>query len=169
MQKLSINCCFLAAFLTLGTLTTSLKANAALIPYNLGVDIDSGPLTGNVYTGKFIYDNTGLSGIGAESVPLTSLNFNFEGNPYTEDDDPDATVSFLDGIFLVLDFAVDSPPAPTFTSGTIDASDALFSYNLGGAGLGGTGTVTFAIIPEPSSWFAFAIPLAYLARKRKKQ
>jgi hypothetical protein len=169
MPKLSINCYFLAALVSMGTLATSLKADAALINYNLIVNIDFGPLTGNVYTGSFTYDNDGLTGTGNESVFLTDFNFNFDGNPYTFADDPGATVSFFDGTFLGLDYAVVSPPSPTFISGSLDVSDALFTYDLGAPGTAGTGEITYQLVPEPSGWLALVIPGACLIRKRKNQ
>lgn len=168
MNKILFNFGLVASLISWSAVETSLKANAALISYTLRVDIDFGPFTGNFYTGSFSYDDDGLTGIDIESLPLSSFDFNFDGNLYNLADDPNATVSFFDGTFLGIDYAIVPAPSPTFISGTFDDSDAFFSYNLGGSGLGGTGIISYTresipvSIPESFSFIVFLLPLAYL-------
>ena len=77
----------------------SLSVKAAFFTYQVDVNIDSGALFGNSYTGKLTYDTLGLTGVGDESVFISSFNFPFEGKTYTQNDDLLATVEFSDGIF----------------------------------------------------------------------
>jgi len=147
--------------LTLGTtlalstivLSTSI-AHSATVTQNILVDIDSGPLLGNSYTGFVSYDDASVTPSFTGTLPITDFSFTFQSTIYDETSDPGATVSFDNGSFLGLDFAVVTPPQPTFISGSVSLSEAFFSYVIDPnvAGQAGTGVITYTnAIPEPSS------------------
>lgn len=143
----------LTVIMSLGTYCPS--SNAALLTYDIQVDIDSGPLQPNNYNATLTYDDSTLTGSGTELINIVSFNFSFEGTTYTKADDPTATVEYFDGQFLGLNYAVFNTPSPTFSAGFSDLLDATFAYDLGGAGQGGTGTLTYDLqpteVPEPSA------------------
>ena len=137
------------------TLLGNQTVKAATVAYNFQVNIDFGALKGNTYNGNFTYNNATLIGVSTETTPLSTFNLLFNGNSYTQSDDPTSVASFLNGTFLGIDYAVTPPPSPTFVSGTINASDASFFYDLGTgtSGSQGTGVITYspisAAVPEP--------------------
>ena len=145
------------------------RAQAAIVTYDIDVDILFGPLMGQMFTGLVSFNDSSLSGSEDESLPITNVEFEFLGVDYTEADDLSATVEFFDGDFLGLNFSgVDSSTGDSFTfvSGafgfafppTID--EAFFTYNLPGSTpiQGGDGDVTYILqqgpppsVPEPTS------------------
>jgi hypothetical protein len=127
-----------------------LSVKAAVVTYQVDVNIDFGPLIGNSYTGKLTYDNLGLTGVGDESVLISSFNFPFEGKTYTQNDALSPTVDFTDGIFLGLNYSGDGPSFPTFSAGISGFFDPSFNYDLGGTGGAGTGALNYTPIPESS-------------------
>ncbi len=155
----------LGAVLSLATLASPSIANGASIDSDFQVEIDFGPLTGNIYSGNISYDDSNLTGSGDETLPLTNFNFIFDGNSYTLADDTNATATFLNGKFLGIDYSFTGNPFPsfTFTSGTDNVFDALFSYNLGGPSLAGTGVISYSVapIPEPLSIMGAGMALGF--------
>ena len=140
-------------------------AQSAIVTKNIMVDIDSGPLVGNNYTGFVSYDDTLVNPSFSGTLPVTSLSFDFLGTTYTELSDPGATVSFNSGDFLGLDFAVTMPPQPTFISGSITLSEAFFAYSLNPnvPGQAGTGVTTYTnanattSVPEPGMVYSLLL------------
>jgi hypothetical protein len=61
--------------------------DAAIISYDFTVDIDSGSLLGNSYTGFFSYDDASVTPTGFSSADLTNFAFDFLGSLYTLNDD----------------------------------------------------------------------------------
>lgn len=140
----------ITSFAILTSLLFTFPVKAALVTYQVEVNIDSGFLIGNQYTGTLIYDNTGLTGIGNESVLVPNFDFVFNGTTYTEIDDPLATIDFFEGDFLGLNYSAGSPAFPSFTSAFPPFFPASFSYDFGGLGGSGTGVPTFVQVPESS-------------------
>ncbi len=97
---------FTVATSALLTLSNAKISFAQTVFYDFTVDVTSGPLTGEQYTGNKSVDVTGLIGTGKETLPLTSINFNFGGLEFTEANDVrdiDANsprVNFQDGEFI---------------------------------------------------------------------
>jgi hypothetical protein len=111
------------------------------------------------------YDDSSLTGIGDESISLVSFNFLFEGINYTENDDLLATVDFLEGDFLGLNYSGSSPSFPTFTAAFPPFFDASFSYDL--SGNSGSGIPTFTPVPESSSVLALLMITGIIFPLRK--
>lgn len=142
---------------------------AAVVAYTFDILIDSGPLQPNSYSGSFAYDTN--------TFDLTSFSFNFEGVQYDESDDPDASAVFDNGVFLGLDYSVDTTPRFSFVPGFFDVSDATFVYDLEStAGRGGAGSLTFkrigrpdvSAVPGPLPLLGAAACFGYSRRLRKR-
>lgn len=145
----------IASIAALGLVTlTGTIARAAIITYDFQVEIDSGPLDTNIYTGFFSYDDTPLTGIGSESIAsLNSFSFTFDGNTYGLGSNP--VVLLSNGTFLGLDFSIGVPTPPpypliTFAYNTIDPIGPDFLYDLGAPGQG-TGIPTYTLRSAPPS------------------
>ena len=138
-----------AASLFLGlNLTDAKPAQAISNPFNFDVNVNSGSLDGNTYSGSFSYDDAGLTGSGSESVTVDNLDFTFEGTNYTEADASApgvAEVLFEDGEFLGLSYSTNAQFS--FFPGTFDSSDASFTYDVAGLPLDGGGPVTYTAVP----------------------
>lgn len=121
-------------------------AQALSNPFNFDVNVNSGALNGNTYSGSFSYDDATLTGSGSESVTVDSLNFTFEGTPYTEADDigSGAEAIFEGGTFLGLNYSTSA--AFSFAPGFTSASEATFNYNVSGTGTG-AGPITYTAVP----------------------
>lgn len=128
---------------------------AAIVNYDVSVFIDFGPLMNNTYSGTLSYDYAvpPLTGVGTETTPLSTFNFFFDGHTYTQADDPTSDASFYNGNFIGIDYAISSPPSPTFLSGTVAIDPKGFSYDQGGFGGAGTGMISYTLVtttvPEP--------------------
>jgi hypothetical protein len=146
----SISSRFLAiSFLVMGlTFLETKSVKSATVTYNFTISPDFGPLVGNSYNGNLSYDDSTLTGTSSDSIPLLSFYLPFEGSIYTLATAPTATADFTFNNFLGVTF---SAPNATLTSGTSDISEAFFSYDLGGVGNAGTGTIMYSqvnTIPE---------------------
>lgn len=142
---------------------------AAVVNYTFDILIDSGPLQPNSYSGTFSYNS--------QTLNLTDFSFLFEGTPYDESDDPQALVRIDNGVFLGLEYAVDTQPAFSFVPGFSDVGEAFFSYDLvPGAGQGGAGNLTFTrvvrpdvdAVPGPLPLLGAAACFGYSRRLRKR-
>jgi hypothetical protein len=123
-------------------------ANAAIINYNFTVNIESGSLIGNNYTGGFSYDDseTPVDFFDINTRSLVSFFFSFNGSDFTELDDLFATVDFdpFDNTFLGLSYQGDDF---TFASGVFGVDEAVFTYT--GTGFNdGTGSITFTQVSD---------------------
>ncbi|MDJ0598374.1 MAG: PEP-CTERM sorting domain-containing protein [Crocosphaera sp.] len=128
-------------------LCLTVPVHAASITYNFEVSIDSGSLAGETYTGSFIFDDSGLTGIGDEFLSVSRISFDFDGVNYTETDDSfGPEVLFFDGDFLGLSFSTDAEFS--LIPGFFELEEALFSYNLPGQ-VDGAGDVNYNLVPEP--------------------
>ena len=143
----------------------SAPAQAGVIGFEFRVDIDSGALAGETFTGSFSYDEAEVTGIADEFVDLSSFDFNFQGLSFGLNDAV-AEAAFFDGDFLGLSYSIDFP-APvsfSFTPGFFEIGEAFFAYeNPNGDG---TGSLAFtparASVPEPSTLLLLVIGLAAL-------
>lgn len=142
--------------LSLSVINTN-PVNAASIIYDFEVNIDSGSLVGETYSGFFEFDDFGLTGTGQEFLPVSGISFNFLGVNYTETDGfPEAI--FFDGDFLGLNFETDVEFS--FLEGFFDLGEAFFTYDLPGEGAG-AGNIAYSLrqetptsVPEPTAVFS---------------
>ncbi|MBW4532175.1 MAG: hypothetical protein KME02_15935 [Aphanothece saxicola GSE-SYN-MK-01-06B] len=117
---------------------------AAVVGYTFDVLIDSGPLQPNSYSGSFSYDT--------QTFSLTDFSFLFQGTPYDENDDPNASVLFDNGVFLGLEYSVNTLPAFSFVPGFFDVGEAFFAYDLeASGGQGGAGSLAFTRVLNPET------------------
>lgn len=117
-------------------------AQAAVVNYTFDILIDSGPLEPNSYSGSFAYNT--------QTLDLTDFSFLFEGTQYDESDDPNASVSLDNGVFLGLEYSAGSQPSFSFVPGFFDVGEAFFTYDLGASsGQGGAGSLTFTRVVRP--------------------
>lgn len=137
-----------AASLFLGLSTINAGSAQALVnPFNFDVDIDSGPLNGNTYSGSFSYDDATLTGFNNESVPVIDLDYTFDGVNYTDADDVGfgAEVLFNNGQFLGLSYSTNTQFS--FVPGFTSTNDSYFTYDVpSGAG---SGDITYTATPVP--------------------
>lgn len=156
------------------------QVSAAQTVYDVTVDVVSGPLTGESYTGTTFVDLADSSN-NNEFVKSTSITFNFGGTKFTERDDvqdPDANspkVNFHEGEFLgntyiVSRFGNNPTDIPLIQDIAIDGfaiDNKEFGYVIG-ANLY-QGTVSYNLphppellddqvrtVPEPSTWAGLA-------------
>lgn len=158
----------LASGLVLGmTLGIPKEAEAAIIAYRFDINITSGPLTGNTYSGRLRFDDATISGSNPATAPLTFFDFSFEGTDYDLTDDPLAVAAFDNSNeFLGIDYSIQAPPSPNFTSGAFDVSEAVFSYDTGTES--GFGDIEYAIVPEPSTIIGSIGLVGLIAKNRKR-
>ena len=147
-----------------------LSAQAATVNYTGSVD--SGPLTGSVFSGSFSYADptAGLDG----ALDLDGFTLDFNGNTYTRataDLVPQAW--FSGGSFLGIDY-LDADSFATsvqLVAGFFNLSEALFSYPVTGQvqGLGGFTrfTAVTAAVPEPSSIALLLAGLGWMVALRR--
>ena len=144
-----------------------LTAQAATVAYT-GV-VDSGPLSGSTFSGSFSYADAGAGFDG--SVDLDSFTLAFAGQTYTlASADLTPVAWFAAGSFLGIDYLdTDSaPPAVAFLAGFTDLSQALFSYDVPGAGQGLGGFTSLTAVPEPSSTLLLLAGLGLVAATRSR-
>ncbi|NJN74771.1 MAG: PEP-CTERM sorting domain-containing protein [Limnothrix sp. RL_2_0] len=128
----------------------------AAVMYSFEVTPDFGPLLGDTYLGTLEYDDSGLTGIGEETVGLSDFDFSFLGSDFMSADDPFAFVQLFDGVFLGVEY---SAPEFQFLSG-IDPFDpsfssidnAFFAYDVSaGAGFGNIKYTSIIAPPPPAT------------------
>ena len=135
-------------------------AEAKDITVNFDVNLDSGSLVGQQFSGSFIYDDTGLFEFGFETAALTEFSFNFDGSQFSLADalNPFPEAEFFDGDLVGIFFASD------FYSFEVDFFGEQFFAYVGDqvSGGDGFGDVVFkttgdppADVPENFSTFAF--------------
>ncbi|MBV8072318.1 MAG: hypothetical protein JO270_20620 [Acidobacteriaceae bacterium] len=110
-----------------GLIATPSASLASIVTVDFTALAQSGPLTGHLYTGSFSYDNSGLTGVGYESVNPTAYTLNFFGNySLTDTNGSYIPVSFSNGALNSLGFLIETPGAGTVASG---APDSYISLN----------------------------------------
>ncbi len=151
--------------------STAISAQAALMTYHFNGMVESGLLLGETYDGHLSFDSVGLTRSGAESVGLTDLSFTVLSATYRLGDGIfPASAYFLDGVFIGTHYTVattDVVFSLVAAAGTGLPDDRpYFAYDTT-AGDAGTGSLIF--VNEPASFALFAIGLAGLAVKRRRQ
>jgi hypothetical protein len=145
----------ISAALALSSLVVSpLVVQGATINYNFNVTIDFGLLIGQNFPGSLSYDDATppvfVDPSGFSVLPIQDFAFSFQGDSFTEADDPTATVDLLTSnlSFLGLNY---SATGFSLTSGafTLDLADSSFAYDLGG-GVTGTGVISYNLQPSPN-------------------
>jgi hypothetical protein len=143
---------------------------AATVQYGIQVNIDSGSLVPNTYSGKFSYDDV--------TAIVSTFSFDFDGLSYDQTNDPLANVLLSGPNFLGLIYSVDgSPSGPSFSfiPGTFSLVEASFAYDPNSnPGLAGFGSIVFNRLTPPvdnSTSVPAPLPVvgaaAFLAYSRK--
>lgn len=140
-------------------LAVAVPANAASVIYDFEVNLDSGFLNGETFTGFFEFDDGGLTGSGDELLTVSDLSFSFNGDDFTEADGT-PEVLFVDGIFFGLEF---STSEFSFITDFFDPDAAFFTYDVPGQ-IAGAGDVISTLrddsgvsVPEPASALALLV------------
>ncbi len=140
---------------------------------------DSGPLTGQAFSGSFSYDEP-LSGFDG-SVALQAFALDFAGNAYnlaTADASTTPVAAFAAGSFIGIDFQdtatldLDLRPQVQFTAGFFDLNQAFFSYvgrDALGSPLQGFGSYSVSAVPEPAGLALALAGLTTLAALRRRR
>lgn len=163
--------------LAVALLSAVIPAQAAIQEYTFSGGFDSGFYNGTTYTGNFSFDDATLTNTGLELLNLNSLSMDLLSTTFGSAGStfgPNA--AFQDGVFLGLDWSVDSTTPDigfTFIAGTVDSSDAFVAYdtNLGVGGAGGLNfTAVTTAVPEPELplMLAAGLGLISLVSRRRK-
>ena len=184
-----MNPVWLIAVTTAGVILSNTQVSfAQTVTYDFTVDITSGPLMGDRYTGKTSVDVNNLFLVGDETVQPTSITFNLGDVEFTAADDVrdiDAgspRVNFQDGEFIGSTFIVSrfgERPAniPLINSVAVDGfaiDNSEFGYVVG-ADLY-RGNVNYGLplssaapnaqsVPEPPLWLGFTLVGGWLMRR----
>jgi len=154
---------------------TAGAAQASIVNYSFTGAFDSGPATGQTFSGSFSYTDDSLNGVADELVGLDSLVFTALGSTFTKSMAVDAPLAaFYDGSFVGIDasYIFADGGGFAFIDGYFDLSSAYAAYQpLTGGGSIGSYSVT--AVPEPA---ALALSLAGLgaaglamSRRRRRQ
>ena len=171
-MKLNLKSSLAATGLALGTTLMMAASASAASLFSFEVTPDFGFLSGQSFSGTVEFDDSLLTGIGDETVSLSSFNFDFLGTVFTEadDNDNDPFAQFFDGVFLGVSFVEDDFQ---FSPGFFSIDEAFFSYDLpDGAGFGSVAytPVSVVSVPDPSVIGGLvAVGLVGLKLKRKAQ
>lgn len=152
--------------------TIALPARAALVTYDIGLTVDSGPLAGQQFGGQFSFDDAlpTTDVFGDTAYAVTAFGFDFGGQHFGLGDlAPGSALSWvlpalggpagLDGVFDRFSFV----PGGGF--------DPFFTYDFG-QGRAGTGELAFTprgTVPEPASLALAASALLALAAVRGRR
>ena len=148
-------------------------ALAAKITYDVEVSVESGDLA----KGYFSYDDSTLTGIGEEFLPVLEMKIDLPDLTYTHQSaDLDPEVVFFDGEFLGASFADDTI---SFVPGFSSLDEASFAYNSEELGVGMV-PVNYSVradsppseptpVPEPSTFLGLSILGLGLLLARKKK
>ena len=146
--------------------------HAATVKYLFDVNIDSGSLASNTYSGSFAYDDA--------TADVTAFSFFFDGLQYDESYDILAEVSQNGPNFLGLIFSVaGSAPNPSFSfvAGNLDLNEAYFVYDPNSnSGQAGFGSIVYNMVnppvtnavPAPLPFVGAAAFFAYSRKLRKR-
>ena len=161
---------------------------AQAVTYDFTVDITSGPLMGDRYTGKTSVDVTSLFLTGYETVQLSSITFNFGDAKFTAADDVrdiDAgspRANFQDGelmgnTFIVSRFGENPTNIPLINRVAVDGfaiDNSKFGYVVGADLYRGNVNYEFPLnaaapnaqsVPEPPLWVGFTLIGGWLIRR----
>lgn len=145
---------------------------AATVPYTFEVNIDSGPLIGNSYSGSFSYDDSDPLGLFGDR-PLLDFEFTFEGASYVLVDDLFGPAAFFSPAdeFLGVEYSASSTGYEiAFTPGFGSITEVFFGYTDLNTFDGGFGDITYSVVPVPAAVWLFGsglIGLLGFARRKK--
>lgn len=143
----------LAATLLAGVGLTALAAD-----YSFSGTTDSGPLNPTPFSGSFSFADPAPYFDG--SIDLSAFSLLFAGQRYTLASADNFTVPmawFASGSFVGVDYQDTSAADPVarphvqMVAGFFDLSEAQFSYDIGGMGGQGFGSLNLSAVPEPGS------------------
>ena len=146
-------------------------AFATPVEFDFTVDITSGALVGERFSGNFSYDEADVVGTADEFADLSSFMFSFQGFDFGLNDSIAPEAAFFDGEFLGLSYSVDlsAPVFFSFVPGFFSVDDAFFAYEDPNGD--GDGTIAFsraAQVSAPISLFLLASGLIGMLGLRKK-
>lgn len=167
---------------------------AQTVSYDFAVDVTSGPLAGERYLGEISVDTANLVGDGYETLPLSSIVFDFGNVVFTEADDirdldansPRANFQegdFLGSTYIVSRFGDRPAEIPLINDVAVDGfalDNSEFGYVVGpdlhwgvvdygllpNAG-SSDGQSDGQSVPEPAFLLGFATVGCYLWRRRR--
>lgn len=138
--------------------------------FEFTVNIDSGPLNGDSFSGSFGFDNPQLDSFGDGTADLTSFSFNARGRSFGLNDATDTPFAeFFDGDFLGIDYAFSRGSTNfQFRPGFFSIDGATFDYEIRqGSGFGDT---DFDRIPTPALLPGLiGMGIATIRRKRQAE
>jgi hypothetical protein len=139
---------------------------AATVSYNFSVEVTSGPLAPQSFSGSFSYDDAvppAPGPGGADLCALNSFEFDFDGTLYTIADLDYGDAAFAGGTFIGLDAG-----NATFTFlPAIAPLPPAFLY-VSSQGAAGDGNPAFNRVPEPAGALLVAAAFgAMLIRRRR--
>jgi hypothetical protein len=110
------------------------RASASTIEFEFEASLETGALAGTQFFGTASYDDSGITGVGEEFLPLTSLDFSFLGETFTlADIGQGGQVILEDGTFSYF-------TAAFFPSAPSPIDDIAF-------GFGGPGVIGYSTPP----------------------
>jgi hypothetical protein len=127
-------------------------AGTAIQNYEFVVDISSGPLDRQSFSGSFSFDDSLVTAFGPESIELEDLSFVYQGVEFGKADasDPEgAQAVFANGVFWGLMYGVDSAESFLIIPGTEEMEEGIFSY-IDDSGVG-LGSVSYTPLREPTT------------------
>jgi hypothetical protein len=149
---------------------------ATPLAYDFSVTITTGPLTGDVYDGSFAFDASAITpgAFNPATGLLTELSFTFDGVTYNSLTANTGALEF--GPSSALTFFIFGTSCDAGGCGVSSVTSEWsaqpgvdgFVYGYGYYAGVGLGDVSFAAIPEPSSWSLLGLGLMALAGLRDR-
>lgn len=148
-------------------------ADATIVAFGFDASLQTGALAGTTFPGTGSYNSAGMTGVGQEFLPLTSLDFTLHGVEFTREDISQGGQAILQDGVLSFFTAAFFPPPPVGSP----VSDIAFGFGgpviigyITPSQIFGSGvyTLTSASIPEPSPACVLALALLALLRGSRR-